>query len=245
MARRPSYGCSTVRPSRRGFAALPDGTADMLALRSAVPGTRFGLAWSNGRGGLWAAPELAGPTGLGELSGWLTALLAAAAADPAALAHGLTLLEGDTRARAIALGAGEDRPDATVPVHRAFEAQAAETPGAPVVIGSADGDPISYAELNARADDLAAEIAAAGITPGAPVGLCLPRTSELLVGLLAILKSGSPYVPLNPAHPPFDWRASSRRRVRESSSPSRSLRSAARSRMCASTATPPRSPRGL
>jgi amino acid adenylation domain-containing protein len=182
-----------------GFAALPDGGPGALALRSAVPSTRLGLAWTNGLAGLWAAPELAGPASLGELSAWLTAMLAAAAADPTALADRLTLLEGDARTHAIALGAGEKGPDAPVPVHRAFEAQAARTPDAPAVVAT-DGT-LSYAELNARADRLAAEIAAAGITSGAPVGLCLPRTSELLVALLAILKSGSPYVPLNPSHP--------------------------------------------
>ncbi len=203
-ARRQDYGTETqlrllLDRAAAGFAALPDGAPGVLALRSAVPSTRLGLAWSNGQGGLWAAPDLTGPTGLSELSDWLTTMLAAAAADTSAVAHALTLLEGDTRARAIALGAGEDRPKATVPVHRAFEAQAAQTPGAPAVVAT-DGI-LSYAELNERADLLAAEIAAAGIAPGAPVGLCLPRTSELLVGLLAILKSGSPYVPLNPGHP--------------------------------------------
>ncbi len=202
--RRQDYGSEAqlrqlLDRAAAGFAALPGGEPGVLALRSAVPGTRLGLAWSNGRGGLWAAPELAGPTGLSEMSDWLTTMLAAAAADPTAVAHQLTLLEGEARAHAIALGAGETAPDASVPVHRAFEAQAARTPDATAVV--AVDATLSYAELNAHADRLAAEIAAAGITRGAPVGLCLPRTSELLVSLLAILKSGSPYVPLNPGHP--------------------------------------------
>jgi amino acid adenylation domain-containing protein len=204
-ARRQDYGSETqlrllLDRAAAGFAALPNGAPGVLALRSAVPGTRLGLAWSNVQGGgLWAAPDLTGPTGLSEVSDWLTTMLTAAAADPAAVAHGLTLLEGDARARAIALGAGEDGLDATVPVHRAFEAQVAKTPDAPAVVAP-DGI-LSYAGLNERADRLAVEIAAAGIAPGAPVGLCLPRTSELLVALLAVLKSGSPYVPLNLAHP--------------------------------------------
>jgi len=201
--RRQDYGSEAqlrllLERAAAGFAALPDAPG-IRALRSAVPGTRVGLAWSNGHGALWAAPELAGPDALGQLGRWLTALIAAAAADPAALAHGLALLDGDARAEALARGASDEGPDASVPVHRAFERQAAQTPDAPAVV-AADGT-LSYAELNARADRLAAEIAATGITSGAPVGLCLPRTSELLVGLLGILKSGSPYVPLNPGHP--------------------------------------------
>lgn len=60
---------------------------------------------------------------------------------------------------------------------------------------------LSYAELDKRADRLADRLAAMGAKPGAIVGLCLPRSLELIVALLAILKSGAAYLPLDPAYP--------------------------------------------
>jgi amino acid adenylation domain-containing protein/non-ribosomal peptide synthase protein (TIGR01720 family) len=88
-------------------------------------------------------------------------------------------------------------PDATLP--QLFEAQAARTPGATAVIC---GDiELTYAELNSRANRLARCLVCMGAGPESFVGICLPRTAEMLVGLLAILKSGSAYLPLDPEYP--------------------------------------------
>ena len=61
---------------------------------------------------------------------------------------------------------------------------------------------LSHAELEARATALAAALQAQGIHPGNRVGVCLPRDADLLVALLAVLKTGAAYVPLDPAYPP-------------------------------------------
>jgi amino acid adenylation domain-containing protein len=84
-------------------------------------------------------------------------------------------------------------------LHQTFEAQAARLPEA---VAAVFGDEVlTYAELNRRANRLARHLRALGAGPEVPVGLCLERSADLLVALLAVLKSGSFYVPLDPAYP--------------------------------------------
>ncbi|KIF05976.1 hypothetical protein PL81_10140, partial [Streptomyces sp. RSD-27] len=60
---------------------------------------------------------------------------------------------------------------------------------------------LTYRELNARADRLAGELVRRGVGPESLVALALPRTAELVVGLLAVLKSGGAYLPVDPRYP--------------------------------------------
>ncbi|MFC9734121.1 amino acid adenylation domain-containing protein [Streptomyces roseolus] len=80
-----------------------------------------------------------------------------------------------------------------------FRARAAETPGA-VAVRSA-GDSLTYAQLDERAGRVAAALAAHGAGPESRVAVCLPRTADLVVGLLGVLRSGAAYVPLDPEYP--------------------------------------------
>jgi len=84
-------------------------------------------------------------------------------------------------------------------VHELFEAQAAKSPDA-IALASRDAE-ISYRDLNHNANLLAARLEEAGASSGAVVGLCLDRSIELIVGLLAILKTGAAYLPLDPGNP--------------------------------------------
>ncbi|HSU17612.1 amino acid adenylation domain-containing protein [Longimicrobium sp.] len=84
-------------------------------------------------------------------------------------------------------------------VHALFEAAAARTPDA--VALAHGGERIAYAELNARANRLARRLRALGVTAETPVGVCLARTPDLVAALLAVLKAGGAYIPLDPAYP--------------------------------------------
>ncbi|MGH8412005.1 MAG: condensation domain-containing protein, partial [Pseudomonas sp.] len=84
-------------------------------------------------------------------------------------------------------------------VHQWFESQARRTPDAPALL--ADQASLTYAQLNLRANRLAHALIERGVGPDVLVGLCMPRSVQMVVGLLAILKAGGAYVPLDPAYP--------------------------------------------
>ena len=81
-----------------------------------------------------------------------------------------------------------------------FEAQAARTPDALAAVFGEQS--LTYAQLNARANQLAHFLRARGVGPETLVGLCLERSPEMVVALLGVLKAGGAYVPLDPAYPP-------------------------------------------
>lgn len=80
-----------------------------------------------------------------------------------------------------------------------FEARVQQTPDAAAV--SMDGACLSYQDLNARANRLARLLVRAGVRPKTIVGLCLDRSVEMVSALLAIMKAGACYVPLDPDYP--------------------------------------------
>ncbi|UII69574.1 amino acid adenylation domain-containing protein [Pseudomonas sp. HN11] len=84
-------------------------------------------------------------------------------------------------------------------LHARIEAQAARTPDA--VAAVYQGDQLSYAQLNQQANALAHQLLERGVQPDDRVVILARRGLDTLVGLLAILKSGACYVPLDPAHP--------------------------------------------
>ncbi len=90
-------------------------------------------------------------------------------------------------------------PRAPMTIHQAFEAQVARTPEAVALV--CEGQSLSYAALNARANKVAHVLIQMGVTPGTLVGLCTRRSLDLLVGALGIHKAGGAYVPMDPAYP--------------------------------------------
>ncbi|RYF23453.1 MAG: amino acid adenylation domain-containing protein, partial [Comamonadaceae bacterium] len=82
---------------------------------------------------------------------------------------------------------------------KAFEAQVARTPDAVAVVFGKEE--LTYAQVNARASRLAHRLAALGAGPEVLVALCMRRSADMLVTLLGILKTGAPYLPLDPAFP--------------------------------------------
>ena len=84
-------------------------------------------------------------------------------------------------------------------IHGGFEAQAARTPRN--IALRARGLSLTYEELNARANVLARRLRVHGVRSESLVAVCLPRSVELLVGFLAVMKVGGAYVPLSPGDP--------------------------------------------
>ncbi|HEY1353928.1 MAG TPA: amino acid adenylation domain-containing protein [Ktedonobacteraceae bacterium] len=80
-----------------------------------------------------------------------------------------------------------------------FEAQVARTPQAIAVVYQ--DRQLTYHELNARANQLAHSLRELGVGSASLVGLCVERSPEMVIGLLAILKAGGAYVPLDPTYP--------------------------------------------
>ena len=85
------------------------------------------------------------------------------------------------------------------PAHRFFEAQAARTPEAPALV--CEDRSLSYAELNARANQLARHLRELGVRPGDIVAQKLRRSERIVIGMLAILKAGAVYLPMDPSTP--------------------------------------------
>ena len=84
-------------------------------------------------------------------------------------------------------------------VHQEFERHARLQPDAPAVV--ADGEPLSYGELNRRSGRLAEYLRREGVTVGSRVALCMERSPEMIGAMLGILKAGAAYVPLDPSYP--------------------------------------------
>ncbi|MBB3239092.1 amino acid adenylation domain-containing protein/non-ribosomal peptide synthase protein (TIGR01720 family) [Pseudomonas sp. Tn43] len=96
-----------------------------------------------------------------------------------------------------------NRTEMEVPQHltfaQLFEQQAERTPDRDALCF--EGQSLSYAELNRRANQVAHYLRSRGVVANRPVALCVERSLELLIGLLGILKSGGAYVPLDPTYP--------------------------------------------
>ncbi len=85
-------------------------------------------------------------------------------------------------------------------IHQRFEVQVDRTPEAVAVVF--EHQPLTYRELNRRVNQLARHLQTLGVKSETLVGVCLERSLEMLISLLAILKVGGAYVPLDPAYPP-------------------------------------------
>ncbi len=127
-------------------------------------------------------------------------LLAEIVRDPSQIMARIDILGAQERQRLLIEGSSPRCSQADAPlVHGQFEAQVARTPSALALVA---GDArLQYAELNDRANRLAHHLRGKGVGRGDLVGICLERTSDLVVALLAVLKAGAAYLPLDPNYP--------------------------------------------
>ncbi|MDA0634033.1 amino acid adenylation domain-containing protein [Nonomuraea sp. MCN248] len=135
-----------------------------------------------------------------ELGDRFGTLLRAALADPDLRVSDLELLTGPEREHVLALAAG---PSVPYPADRTlgelFEEQAARTPDA--VALEFGGLRLSYAELERRSGELARRLRELGARPGVRVAVAMERSLDLVVSLLAVVRAGAAYVPLDPDYP--------------------------------------------
>ena len=84
-------------------------------------------------------------------------------------------------------------------IHQLFEEQVGRTPDSVAVVFGDQS--LTYGELNGRAERLAQHLRGFNVGPDVPVGICIERSLDMVIGVLAILKAGGAYVPLDPAYP--------------------------------------------
>ncbi|KUN18767.1 hypothetical protein AQJ23_39195 [Streptomyces antibioticus] len=130
----------------------------------------------------------------------LLRVLHAVAADPATPCHAIDVLSPREREQILVHwnDSALDVPPTTLPA--LFEAQVARTPHAPALEMS--GRLLTYAQLNARANQLARHLVREGVGPETLVALRLPRSLDQTVALWAVLKAGAAYLPIDAEYPP-------------------------------------------
>lgn len=120
--------------------------------------------------------------------------------EPDATIAGLEILPEEERRRLVV---DWNQTQATYPqdvlLHQPFEDQAARTPEAVAV--EFEDQTLTYAQLNARANQMAHYLIAAGIQPGTMVGICMERSLEMVIAIYGTLKAGAAYVPIEPTYP--------------------------------------------
>ncbi|GAB2820846.1 hypothetical protein GCM10027176_26540 [Actinoallomurus bryophytorum] len=145
-------------------------------------------------------PGTVSTDGVRRIAGHLRTLLRAAAENPDQSLAGLPLLTAAEWRQVVvdANDTGADYPDTTT-VDRLIAAQARRTPDATAV--ESGDERVTYAGLNARANRLAHLLREEGVRPGGVVGVLARRSADLVIGLLAVLKAGAAYLPLDPDQP--------------------------------------------
>ncbi|MBV8994528.1 MAG: amino acid adenylation domain-containing protein, partial [Pseudonocardiales bacterium] len=146
------------------------------------------------------ASDLFDPATVEKIFARWVLLLKAVVADPDQPLARIDLLTAEERHRLLVEHNDTviSNPDTSLPV--LFEQQATRTPDNTAVIG---GDTtLTYAQLNTKANQLAHTLIAHGVGPEHLVALALPRSTSMIVAVLAVLKAGAAYLPVDPAYPP-------------------------------------------
>ena len=159
---------------------------------AAIPGKQLELRLSY-------RPDLFERAGMEAMAGRLVRLLEAAVADPERAIGSLELLSPAERRIILEEWNATARAITSATVPELFAAQAAKTPAAVAVVFAEES--LSYAELDAGANQLAHHLRALGVGPEVVVGLCLERSPAMIIALLGILKAGGAYLPLDPGYP--------------------------------------------
>ncbi|MFJ8469203.1 non-ribosomal peptide synthetase, partial [Streptomyces swartbergensis] len=196
----PGGGPSAALPGLRTDSLPTDGVAAKFDLDVSM-GETFDAAGAPAglRGMLIAAADLFDPETADRIAGYLVRVLSVIAEDTDVRLSAVDVLDAGERRRLVEEWNDTDAPLPALLVPASFEAQAARTPDAVAVLGA--GTRLTYAELNARANRLARLLVRRGVRPESCVAVCMSRSADLLVTLLAVLKAGGAYLPIDPGHP--------------------------------------------
>src|SRR5579864_6143300 len=187
-------------------AEIPFGRPRLTSLAEPERPSQLDLALQVAQDGDSLAAVLHGSADLFEavtverlLERWLV-LLAAVASAPDLPVDELQLLSGPERQHLLVAwnDTAAERPAEPL-LDRLFTAQARRTPHRVAVM--AHGEALTYGALDQRSDQLARHLLRLGLRPEAPVGIYAERSPATLVGLIAVLKAGAAYLPLDPAYP--------------------------------------------
>ncbi|GAA3173334.1 hypothetical protein GCM10020001_120000 [Nonomuraea salmonea] len=151
------------------------------------------------RGSLTAAADLFERESAGLLVARWIRVLAAVAADPRARLSAVPAADAAERDRALVAWQEPPAGGAALSLVELFETQAARTPEATAVV--CDGAEVTYADLDARAERLARLLAARGVGPETVVPVVLERGVDVIVAMIAVLKAGGAYLPVDPGYP--------------------------------------------
>ncbi|MEZ0113833.1 amino acid adenylation domain-containing protein/non-ribosomal peptide synthase protein (TIGR01720 family) [Catenulispora sp. EB89] len=136
-----------------------------------------------------------------DLTARLTGVLAQIAADAAVRIGDVDVLLPGERERLIAQTGTGNAAVVPVTIAEAFAARAAEQPGAPAIVSGHEDGTLTYAELDAAANRWARYLIARGVRVDDRVAVALTRSADLVVALLAVVKAGGVYVPVDVAYP--------------------------------------------
>ncbi|MEU8894195.1 amino acid adenylation domain-containing protein, partial [Streptomyces sp. NPDC048442] len=134
-----------------------------------------------------------------DIAGRLVQVLEAVSADPGIRVGEVEVLSSGERELVLGSWAGERHAAEPVSFHGLFEAWVERTPHAPAVAGA--GLVLSYAQVEERANRLAHWLMGRGVGPEGVVALVLPRSVDIVIAQLAVLKAGAAYLPVDPDYP--------------------------------------------
>lgn len=186
-----------------GAVAVPGLTFSSVSVEN--PYAKFDLLLSISEAGsalygaLEYASDLFDDATIVRMAGHFQQLMASAVAAPASRIGDLTMLAGAEREQLVVGWNSERSAVQAQPMHALVEAVAARDPARVALVH--EGARMGYGELNERANQLARHLQAGGARAGDRLGLCVERSFDLIVGMMAASKLGAAYVPIDPSFP--------------------------------------------
>jgi amino acid adenylation domain-containing protein len=143
--------------------------------------------------------DIFNPATIQELAVHFKNMLQQAMQNPGKSIAEYSILTADEERELLAWSGGSAPYPRDTPIHELFERQVETTPRAAAVFHN--GQTLTYAELNRKANQTAHWLIGMGLQPGNLAGLNLPKTESTIIAMLAVLKAGGAYLPLDPAYP--------------------------------------------